>query len=65
MCCAAQNKAYSRNWLVRGRIRVQLKQEDGTLTNPEITNRECLPPATRSDGILRCLSHFLEVQAVQ
>lgn len=35
-----QNKAYPRNWLIRGRIRVQLKNEDGSLVNPEIPSRE-------------------------
>lgn len=36
----SQNKAYSREWLVRGRIRVQLKKEDGTPVDPAIPNRE-------------------------
>ena len=41
---ALQNKAYSRDFLVRGRVRVQLKNEDGTLINPEFPNRKSLIP---------------------
>ena len=37
-----QNKAYPRQWWVRGRVRVQLLNEDGSLVNPFIPNRECL-----------------------
>ncbi|GAB4819010.1 hypothetical protein N2152v2_006056 [Parachlorella kessleri] len=37
-----ENKAYSRDFLVRGRVRVQLKSEDGTLINPEFPNRRLL-----------------------
>lgn len=35
-----QNKAYSRDWLVRGRVRVTLKREDGTPVNAAIPTRE-------------------------
>ncbi|CAD7944968.1 unnamed protein product [Amoebophrya sp. A25] len=37
------NKAYSRDWLVRGRIKVLLKKENGTLVNSGIrTKRDFL-----------------------
>lgn len=37
-----QDKCYSRDWLVRGRLRVQLKSEDGNPLNPEVSNRRTL-----------------------
>lgn len=37
-----ENKAYPRFWLVRGRVRVELKNSDGSLVNPEIPNRRTL-----------------------
>ena len=33
-----QNKAYPRDWLIPGRVRVLLKHPDGTPVNPEIPN---------------------------
>lgn len=36
-----QDKQYPRDWwLSRGRVRVQLFNEDGTPVNPEVPNRE-------------------------
>ncbi|KAL5977546.1 signal recognition particle 19kDa [Asimina triloba] len=35
-------KAYPRDFMQRGRLRVKLKNEDGTLCNPEITSRKQL-----------------------
>lgn len=37
-----QNKQYPRAWWVPGRLRVQLKNADGTPVNPEIPNSEWL-----------------------
>ncbi|KAK9822513.1 hypothetical protein WJX74_000099 [Apatococcus lobatus] len=37
-----ENKAYSRDYWVRGRVRVQLLKDDGTPANPEIPNRRVL-----------------------
>lgn len=38
-----ENKAYSRDWMIRGRLRVELFKEDGTPVNPEVpTRRELL-----------------------
>lgn len=34
-----EDKSYSRDWLVRGRIRVQLKDSNGKPVNPEIPSR--------------------------
>lgn len=39
---ALENKAYSRDWLVRGRLRVQLKDSDGKPVNPNIPTRTVL-----------------------
>ncbi|XP_078442670.1 signal recognition particle 19 kDa protein, putative / SRP19 [Wolffia australiana] len=36
------DKAYPRDFLQRGRVRVLLKKEDGTLVNPEISSRKQL-----------------------
>ncbi|XP_010521703.1 PREDICTED: signal recognition particle 19 kDa protein [Tarenaya hassleriana] len=36
------DKAYPRDFMQRGRVRVQLKREDGTLCNPAITSRKQL-----------------------
>nr|CAD1838178.1 unnamed protein product [Ananas comosus var. bracteatus] len=36
------DKAYPRDFMQRGRVRVQLKREDGTLTNPAIATRKQL-----------------------
>eukprot|EP00249_Psilotum_nudum_P006517 c19839_g1_i1 orf=493-918(-) len=36
------DKAYSRDFMQRGRVRVQLKREDGTLVNPGIPSRKIL-----------------------
>lgn len=36
------DKAYPRDFMQRGRVRVQLKNEDGTLYNPAITSRKQL-----------------------
>ena len=32
------DKAYPRNWMQKGRVRVMLKDDKGNLANPEITN---------------------------
>ena len=37
---AVQGKHYPREWLPLGRLRVQLKAEDGTLHNSEVPDRE-------------------------
>ena len=37
-----ESKAYSRDILMRGRVRVQIMNEDGTPCKPEITNRKQL-----------------------
>ncbi|KAI4369491.1 hypothetical protein MLD38_017926 [Melastoma candidum] len=36
------DKAYPRDFMQRGRVRVQLKREDGTLNNPAIPSRKQL-----------------------
>src|SRR3989338_9809050 len=36
-----RTKKYPRDFLLVGRVRVELKDENGTLTKPEITNRTC------------------------
>ncbi|XP_022715428.1 signal recognition particle 19 kDa protein [Durio zibethinus] len=36
------DKAYPRDFMQRGRVRVQLKKEDGTLCNPAISSRKQL-----------------------
>ena len=43
-CCveqtlSSQRKSYPRDFFNRGRLRVQLKQPDGSLTNPTIPTR--------------------------
>ena len=37
-----QNKAYSRDWLVRGRLRVQLKDASGNPIHADIPTRKLL-----------------------
>lgn len=37
-----EDKHYPRDWFIRGRLRVQLKNEDGTLINSEIPDRRTL-----------------------
>ena len=37
------DKAYSRDFMQRGRVRVQLKRDDGTLVNPAIPTRKSVP----------------------
>jgi SRP19 protein len=37
-----ENKAYSRDWLTPGRLRVQLKHADGTSVNPEVSTKAAL-----------------------
>lgn len=37
-----EDKSYSRDWLIRGRIRVQLKTDDGKPLNPDIPTRTAL-----------------------
>lgn len=39
---AERNKAYSRDWLTKGRLRVALKNDFGALCNPAIPNRKAL-----------------------
>ncbi|BBN05542.1 signal recognition particle subunit SRP19 [Marchantia polymorpha subsp. ruderalis] len=41
-CLVEPHKAYSRDFMQRGRVRVQLKHEDGTLVNPAISSRKAL-----------------------
>lgn len=43
-------KSYSRDWLVPGRVRVKLQNDDGSAANPDIPTREPLlrPPHSRS-----------------
>lgn len=35
-----EDKQYSRDWLVRGRLRVNFKRPDGTWVNPEVQNKD-------------------------
>lgn len=37
-----QNKHYPRDWMVRGRLRVQLQDEKGQLCNPSIPDKRTL-----------------------
>lgn len=39
-CVIEADKAYPRDFMQRGRVRVQLKREDGSLANPEIPSRK-------------------------
>eukprot|EP01018_Ginkgo_biloba_P011742 Gb_01154 [translate_table: standard] len=39
-CVIEADKAYPRDFMQRGRVRVQLKREDGTLVNPAIPSRK-------------------------
>ncbi len=41
-CCSSlsQMKSYSRDWMVPGRVRVKLRNDDGSAVNPEISSRE-------------------------
>lgn len=41
-CCSPlpQMKSYSRDWMVPGRVRVKLRNDDGSPVNPEIPSRE-------------------------
>ncbi|KAL1204324.1 Signal recognition particle 19 kDa protein [Cardamine amara subsp. amara] len=41
-CAVEIDKAYPRDFMQVGRVRVQLKKEDGTLVNPAITSRKQL-----------------------
>lgn len=41
-CAIELDKAYSRDFMQRGRVRVQLKREDGTIVNPAIPTRKAL-----------------------
>ncbi|XP_075656125.1 signal recognition particle 19 kDa protein [Castanea sativa] len=41
-CAIELDKAYPRDFMQRGRVRVLLKREDGTLCNPAITSRKQL-----------------------
>lgn len=58
-----QDKHYSRDWFIRGRLRVELKNSEGVLHNPEVPNRKrpwralaswhrlfLLPPALSMQG---------------
>ncbi|GAB2220071.1 hypothetical protein Drorol1_Dr00007714 [Drosera rotundifolia] len=40
--CKIEDKVYPRDFLQVGRVRVALKREDGTFTNPEISSRKQL-----------------------
>lgn len=37
-----EDKHYPRDWFIRGRLRVQLKKDDGSPTNPAIPDRRTL-----------------------
>mmetsp|Transcript_40470 Transcript_40470/g.89927 ORF Transcript_40470/g.89927 Transcript_40470/m.89927 type:complete len:157 (+) Transcript_40470:78-548(+) len=37
-----EDKHYPRDWFIRGRLRVQLRQDDGMPTNTEVPNRRTL-----------------------
>eukprot|EP00887_Chlorella_sp_A99_P002125 scaffold21.g2125.t1 len=37
-----EDKAYPRDWLIRGRVRVLLRNEDGSPVNPDVANRRTL-----------------------
>uniref|UniRef100_A0A0D6QZ04 Signal recognition particle 19 kDa protein n=1 Tax=Araucaria cunninghamii TaxID=56994 RepID=A0A0D6QZ04_ARACU len=39
-CVIEADKAYPRDFMQRGRVRVQLKREDGTVINPSIPSRK-------------------------
>lgn len=41
-CAIELDKAYSRDFMQRGRVRVQLKRDDGSLVNPAIPTRKAL-----------------------
>ncbi|KAL3693352.1 hypothetical protein R1sor_007003 [Riccia sorocarpa] len=41
-CLEEPHKAYSRDFMQRGRVRVQLKREDGSLVNPAVPTRKAL-----------------------
>eukprot|EP00252_Welwitschia_mirabilis_P014632 TRINITY_DN3218_c0_g1_i2.p1 TRINITY_DN3218_c0_g1~~TRINITY_DN3218_c0_g1_i2.p1 ORF type:complete len:135 (+),score=16.31 TRINITY_DN3218_c0_g1_i2:110-514(+) len=41
-CVIEADKAYPRDFMQRGRVRAQLKREDGSLVNPEIKSRKDL-----------------------
>lgn len=41
-CAIEIDKAYSRDFMQRGRVRVQLKRDDGTLVNSAIPSRKTL-----------------------
>ncbi|EPS63872.1 hypothetical protein M569_10912 [Genlisea aurea] len=41
-CVIESEKAYPRDFMQRGRVRVLLKREDGTFINPEISSRKQL-----------------------
>ncbi|CAA3008689.1 signal recognition particle 19 kDa [Olea europaea subsp. europaea] len=62
-CAIESEKAYPRDFMQRGRVRVQLKREDGSLYNPTISSSEykfccffsfCL-------GFLFCLFIYLQL----
>jgi len=40
LCVAVQNKHYPRDWMIPGRLRVKLLNEDGTPANPDVPTRE-------------------------
>lgn len=42
LVASIENKAYSRDWLTPGRLRVQLKRADGTLVNPRVGSKSAL-----------------------
>lgn len=41
-CAIELDKAYSRDFMQRGRVRVQLKREDGSFVNQDISSRKAL-----------------------
>jgi signal recognition particle subunit SRP19 len=38
--CVIEDKSYSRDWLVRGRVRVMLKNPDGTFVHNEVQTKK-------------------------
>lgn len=51
---AVQDKSYPRDWLVRGRLRVELKWSDGRPCNPDVPDSESLQHGV--DPTSACLS---------
>ena len=52
--CMLQRKSYSRQWWIVGRVRVQLKDDDGTFCNPDIRSREPCCNVPTASCVLLC-----------